>query len=686
MAFKNLTALLCLCGIMAGCSTDQISEINNNNNNPEQPIKKNTISGTVVFDGVEAEQPTTRIGLVELPTGGVKYKYGDGEQLRMYTLFVQTIPSTDGSQPTVVKAVSDQDYITVHTDADGKVTGTFDLTVPSGIDLSKGLNTVQVTGAIGVRSIDEDGNAVVKWYGKNTVRAAGDENGSDDPSKETDQEGGEIYNEYEIDGENGYSVPMYFPLTTINSGGKLNVTFRNYGSLLKVDVTSKLYDPYFPREVDIISKAFTSEGTMSLLENEAVDIDGTSVEQPKWTASQTESDVRRYPVNINTANNNEGKLATIYLWMKPNTDEAKQNFYLAFQEELSDFDIQSVGLQTIYRKKWKFRENKVYDIPVELTSDLIITEYYRTSDTGYGNIWEFYNPTTDPIDLRKYYMLMAYCKEPDKYLWCRLWPSRDDITPSNTPILATSGAKYDPVYRFNVRGTSTLFKDWSWLPTKDDRDPMLQPGQILIIGANDQLNAQVVPFRLSDPIAKGKVKVLCYLSKQGSFTDESRYTPEGPRMFQARKVSNVNAFNTSNDDSSLGYNTWHAIARRDDWQDNPIPTLDDIVDNFGRRKVLNAKGEINYQQANNRSYARKPSRNFARKYTVPETLDSYSSWLHRDGRIRDFGWRFAAYWTPKNTQKQGDGLVYKWVRIANLGGTAVNLYACPKWWNEETRH
>ena len=333
----------------------------------KEAVREQKISLDVEIEDVDSDE--FRMILQEKMEGnkhaGLKFAWKNGETAKAYLAFKQggTITTKEGRLE-VIKQVGNRHQAHI------------EFTMPSGINPDAG--NVLVAGAIGVSGIDVQGRAKI-------------------PGPRNFYDAGE-----------SYYLPMYFAPTRLHSkmvnGQKHyygdNTTFYFYGAMVGATINNTQGNmPYYPHEITMTTGALTTEGAMKLFDTES--------DVPKWETQQNATTVQR--VYFEQGEVAVGKKHTYYFWAVPSKFEGRRPMTAEFRTDAYDTTLGATASEIT--TKWSVKQlaaGKVHrfknDIPAP-KGDLIISEVFvGGSDIGAASAWEFYNPTNQPINLKKIYI------------------------------------------------------------------------------------------------------------------------------------------------------------------------------------------------------------------------------------------------------------------------------------------
>lgn len=298
---------------------------------------------------------------------GIKLTWAKDDTEKIYLLFKQ------GTKKAVVTATM---KIGSYNESTKRYEGKFEVTPPSTINLADG--GVTVAGAMGVTELKDTGEATI--------------------------ESSRFFGE----ADRFMTLPMYFterPVTSNGSSYVTDMTLHFFGSVVGVTVSNVGGNmTYSPHEVTFKTEAFTTKGTMNILNvSEVNSATGTSELLPTWTTTQTATTEQR--VNFDHGDIKIGEKKTLFFWVHPSTYTGTKTLKLDVRTD--NFDKELGATEAEVTKNFNVKplsQRRVHRIAQELQApkgDLIISEVYMGS-SSINSIWEFYNPTETDIDLSKY--------------------------------------------------------------------------------------------------------------------------------------------------------------------------------------------------------------------------------------------------------------------------------------------
>ena len=338
----------------------------------EQSINQGT-PVVFTFDMESLPEQDARILSIESQTAngknaGIKLTWAKDDKEKIYLLFKQ------GTKKAVVTATM---TIGSYNESTKRYEGKFEVTAPSTINLAAG--GVTVAGAMGVSELKDTGEATIassNFFGE---------------------------------ADRFMTLPMYFTERPVNPNGSsyvTDMTLHFFGSVVGVTVSNVGGNmTYSPHEVTFQTEAFTTKGTMNILNaSEANSAAGTTTEVlPTWTTTQTATTEQR--VNFDHGDIKVGAKKTLFFWVHPSTYTDTK--ILNLQMRTDNFDNNLGATDPEITKNFNVKplsQRRVHRIAEELKApkgDLIISEVYMGAIPG-NVIWEFYNPTETEIDLSKY--------------------------------------------------------------------------------------------------------------------------------------------------------------------------------------------------------------------------------------------------------------------------------------------
>lgn len=339
----------------------------------EQSINQGT-PVVFTFDMESLPEQDARALTIESQTAGgknagIKQKWTEGDTETIYLLFKQ------GTKKAVVTTTM---TIGRYNESTKRYEGKFEVTPPSTINLAAG--DVTVAGAMGVTALTDTGEATIassNFFGE---------------------------------ADRFMTLPMYFTERPVTSNGTkyvTDMTLHFFGSVVGVTVSNVGGNmTYSPHEVTFKTEAFTTEGTMNILKlkaSEANSATGTNEVLPTWTTTQTATTEQR--VNFDHGDIKVGEKKTLFFWVHPSTYTGTKTLKLDVRTDNYDQNLGATSpeITTNFNVK-KLSQRRVHRVAKELQApkgDLIISEVYMGT-TPQNTIWEFYNPTEETIDLRKY--------------------------------------------------------------------------------------------------------------------------------------------------------------------------------------------------------------------------------------------------------------------------------------------
>lgn len=206
------------------------------------------------------------------------------------------------------------------------------------------------------------------------------------------------------------TLPMYFTERPVTSSGTkyvADMTLHFFGSVVGVTVSNVGGNmTYSPHEVTFKTEAFTTKGTMNILNaSEANSATGTSEVLPTWTTEQTVTTEQR--VGFDHGDIKIGEKKTLFFWVHPSTYTGTKT--LGLEVRTDNFDKNLGATEAEVTKNFNVKplsQRRVHRIAEELKApkgDLIISEVYM-GNSNINTMWEFYNPTEVAIDLTQYSM------------------------------------------------------------------------------------------------------------------------------------------------------------------------------------------------------------------------------------------------------------------------------------------
>ena len=202
------------------------------------------------------------------------------------------------------------------------------------------------------------------------------------------------------------TLPMYFTERPVKSNGTkyvADMTLHYFGSVVGVTVSNVGGNmTYSPHEVTFKTAAFTTEGKMNILTaSEAKNANPEVL--PAWTTEQTATTEQR--VDFDHGDIKVGAKKTLFFWVHPSTYTGTKTLKLDVRTDNYDKELGATSPEITKSFNVKpLSQRRVHRVAKELQApkgDLIISEVYMGT-TPQNTIWEFYNPTEETIDLRKY--------------------------------------------------------------------------------------------------------------------------------------------------------------------------------------------------------------------------------------------------------------------------------------------
>ena len=337
----------------------------------EQSINQGT-PVVFTFDMESLPEQDARALTIESQTAGgknagIKLTWEEGDTETIHLLFKQ------GTKKAVVTTTM---TIGRYNESTKRYEGKFEVTPPSTINLAAG--DVTVAGVMGVSELKDTGEATIassNFFGE---------------------------------ADRFMTLPMYFterPVTYNGAKYVADMTMHFFGSVVGVTVSNVGGNmTYSPHEVTFQTEAFTTKGTMNILAaSEANSATGTSEVLPTWTTDQTATTDQR--VDFDHGDIKIGEKKTLFFWVHPSTYTGTKTLNLQMRTDGYDQNLGATEAEitTNFNVK-KLSQRRVHRVAKELQApkgDLIISEVYMGT-TPQNTIWEFYNPTEETIDLRKY--------------------------------------------------------------------------------------------------------------------------------------------------------------------------------------------------------------------------------------------------------------------------------------------
>lgn len=300
---------------------------------------------------------------------GIKLTWAKDDTETIYLLFKQ------GTKKAVVTTTM---TIGRYNESTKRYEGKFEVTPPSTINLAAG--DVTVAGAMGVTALTDTGEATIassNFFGE---------------------------------ADRFMTLPMYFterPVTYNGTKYVADMTLHFFGSVVGVTVSNVDGNmTYSPHEVTFKTEAFTTKGTMNILNvSEVNSATGTSELLPTWTTTQTATTEQR--VDFDHGDIKIGEKKTLFFWVHPSTYTGTKTLKLDVRTDNYDKELGATEAEVTKNFNVKpLSQRRVHRIAQELQApkgDLIITEVYMGLE-DYNTIWEIYNPTEETIDLTQYTM------------------------------------------------------------------------------------------------------------------------------------------------------------------------------------------------------------------------------------------------------------------------------------------
>ena len=344
---------------------------------------------------------------------GIKLTWAKDDTETIYLLFKQ------GTKKAVVTATM---TIGSYNESTKRYEGKFEVTPPSTINLADG--GVTVAGAMGVTELKDTGEATI--------------------------ESSRFFGE----ADRFMTLPMYFterPVTSNGSSYVTDMTLHFFGSVVGVTVSNVGGNmTYSPHEVTFKTEAFTTKGTMNILNvSEVNSATGTSELLPTWTTTQTATTEQR--VDFDHGDIKIGEKKTLFFWVHPSTYTGTKTLKLDVRTDNYDKELGATEAEVTKNFNVKpLSQRRVHRIAQELQApkgDLIISEVYMGS-SSINSIWEFYNPTESDIDLSKYSLCSyLYNSKTNSY------PSTPDYTSNLFDKKGRVKLLLDPSKTGSVEGT-----------------------------------------------------------------------------------------------------------------------------------------------------------------------------------------------------------------------------------------
>ena len=318
---------------------------------PEQDARALTIESQTAANGKNA---------------GIKLKWEEGDTETIHLIF---------KQGTKTEVVTTTMTVGGYNAASKRYEGKFEA-APSTINLADG--GVTVAGVMGVSELKDTGEATIassNFFGE---------------------------------ADRFMTLPMYFTERPVTSSGTkyvADMTLHFFGSVVGVTVSNVGGNmTYSPHEVTFKTEAFTTEGKMNILAaSEANSAKGTAEVLPTWTTTQTAATEQR--VDFDHGDIKVGTKKTLFFWVHPSTYTGTKTLKLDVRTDNYDKELGATSPEITKSFNVKpLSQRRVHRVAKELQApkgDLIISEVYMGT-TPQNTIWEFYNPTEETIDLRKY--------------------------------------------------------------------------------------------------------------------------------------------------------------------------------------------------------------------------------------------------------------------------------------------
>lgn len=383
----------------------------------EQSINQGT-PVVFTFDMESLPEQDARALTIESQTAngknaGIKLTWAKDDTETIYLLFKQ------GTKKAVVTATM---TIGSYNESTKRYEGKFEVTPPSTINLADG--GVTVAGAMGVTELKDTGEATI--------------------------ESSRFFGE----ADRFMTLPMYFterPVTSNGSSYVTDMTLHFFGSVVGVTVSNVGGNmTYSPHEVTFKTEAFTTKGTMNILNvSEVNSATGTSELLPTWTTTQTATTEQR--VDFDHGDIKIGEKKTLFFWVHPSTYTGTKTLKLDVRTDNYDKELGATEAEVTKNFNVKpLSQRRVHRIAQELQApkgDLIISEVYMGS-SSINSIWEFYNPTESDIDLSKYSLCSyLYNSKTNSY------PSTPDYTSNLFDKKGRVKLLLDPSKTGSVEGT-----------------------------------------------------------------------------------------------------------------------------------------------------------------------------------------------------------------------------------------
>ncbi len=463
--------------------------------------------------------------------------------------------------------------LTSHDAGKKRYKGSFTITLPPelrGVNLKE--TPVYVAGAIGVKSINAQGQAII------------------DPSNEI------------VGGR--YIIPMYFEERPLHKQGNgyaiADVFLKVYGSLLQVNLKSELYAPVYLKGLGLTTKAFSTSGGMNLRT-------ATASSAPTWTSSSNVDQPQSVRLGSPALLRNAQETKSLFIWIKPDATFQGDNNPNTAELTLDIFDNDNPSMGSLlgkYSVNKAVADRAVFRIKAStIKSDLIFSEYHRWDNTNI--VWEFYNPTNKPIDLKQYYIIR------DAYHTASL---------KMVQPLITDALK---LHRDNVDASIDGSSSSSLRRVGDDKDRryILPPGKIALFVATAQ--------RLDQSEVRSAYVFNFY--PRNTASEHTVFAPD---------------YDNTSQRSGKEY---YMLAKGG-------TTEEHIIDVFFRFENADTQSKAGPgKKLVNAKYLRKPDRNFGRKY-FPAKM-SESDWVWRSALLHDWDWgyRFPYYYWDNIENRYIDG-------------------------------
>ena len=451
----------------------------------EQSINQGT-PVVFTFDMESLPEQDARALTIESQTAGgknagIKQKWTEGDTETIYLLFKQ------GTKKAVVTTTM---TIGRYNESTKRYEGKFEVTPPSTIDLTAG--DVTVAGAMGVSELKDTGEATIassNFFGE---------------------------------ADRFMTLPMYFterPVTYNGTKYVADMTLHFFGSVVGVTVSNVDGNmTYSPHEVTFKTEAFTTKGTMNILNaSEANSAKGTDEVLPTWTTEQTIATEQR--VGFDHGDIKIGEKKTLFFWVHPSTytDTKILNLQMrtdGYDENLGSTDpeiTKSFNVKPLSQR----RVHRIAEVLQAPKGDLIISEVYMGAIPG-NVIWEFYNPTETEIDLSKY----------------EVWRYDYNTTTKKYPAAPTYTAKltdFSKLIKF-FKGNDTMTKlpshknvlYWPGTTIAPTRDQEARPG-ILYIANHRVAGGDWEALKIPHYIIKSRLSPRYALVKDGQIVDNFFY-------------------------------------------------------------------------------------------------------------------------------------------------------------------